>query len=187
MPSRNRPPHAALADAACCAITTGWRGHVGTTAMPSWIVVGRLAGERQRDERDRSRTPTPATSRRSPAPRCAPRASRATVEARASRGTAARASFDVGRAERAGEVAAVEHELGAVADTTTRRTTRTRPSPPPRRRSRRGRRRTTRAIAFDRIGARAAARRAASACRSGRDGSSSRARPCARARAPRRG
>src|SRR5437870_1612417 len=35
MPSAKRPRATACADSACCAIATGWRGYVGTTAVPS--------------------------------------------------------------------------------------------------------------------------------------------------------
>ncbi len=35
MPSVSRPPLIAWVVSACCAITIGWRGNVGTTAMPS--------------------------------------------------------------------------------------------------------------------------------------------------------
>ena len=34
MPRSSRPPVAALAVSACCASITGWRGNVGTTAVP---------------------------------------------------------------------------------------------------------------------------------------------------------
>src|SRR5882724_10311804 len=37
MPRVKRPPAAACAVSACCAIATGWRGKVGTTAVPSSI------------------------------------------------------------------------------------------------------------------------------------------------------
>src|SRR5438552_2101801 len=37
MPSAKRPRATACADSACCAIATGWRGYVGTTAVPSWM------------------------------------------------------------------------------------------------------------------------------------------------------
>src|SRR5438132_989917 len=37
MPSVTRPRAAACADSACCAMATGWRGNVGTTAVPSSI------------------------------------------------------------------------------------------------------------------------------------------------------
>ena len=34
IPRMNRPPLIDCAVSACCAITTGWRGYVGTTAVP---------------------------------------------------------------------------------------------------------------------------------------------------------
>ena len=37
MPSVKRPPQAAFAVRACCAIAVGWRGKVGTTPVPSSI------------------------------------------------------------------------------------------------------------------------------------------------------
>src|SRR4051812_41482660 len=37
MPSVNRPPATACTDSASCAIVIGWRGYVGTTAVPSSI------------------------------------------------------------------------------------------------------------------------------------------------------
>ena len=46
-PKRKRPRTRALAVAACCAATTGWRGQVGTTAVPRRIRFGRRAGERE--------------------------------------------------------------------------------------------------------------------------------------------
>ena len=51
MPSRKRPPQAALAVAACCAITTGWRGNVGTTDVPSSSVAGVAPREAERHDR----------------------------------------------------------------------------------------------------------------------------------------
>src|SRR4029453_14116590 len=36
-PSVNRPLLAACTDSACCASASGWRGYVGTTAVPSSI------------------------------------------------------------------------------------------------------------------------------------------------------
>ena len=39
MPSVKRPRATACADSACCAMATGWRGNVGTTAVPSSMRV----------------------------------------------------------------------------------------------------------------------------------------------------